>query len=91
MKKDCLSLKEQIINTCQLPKDVVWGASLISITGKNEIGIENFRNIIKFQPELIIVQCKNYQVNIIGTNLMITIYTKEELKVSGNILEIKFI
>ena len=86
-----LIIKRTIINTCQLPKDVVWGASLISITGKNEIGIENFRNIIKFQPELIIVQCKNYQVNIIGTNLMITIYTKEELKVSGNILEIKFI
>ena len=90
MKNNETQLNSKIINTCQLPKDVIWGASIISITGTNELMIENFKGIIKFHPELIIIQCKNYQVNIIGNNLMIEIYTKEEVKVIGTIFEIKF-
>ena len=90
MKKKENLLNTKIINTCQLPKDVIWGASIISITGTGELIIENFKGIIKFHPELIIIQCKNYQVNIIGNNLMIEMYSKEELKVIGVIFEIKF-
>ena len=56
----------------------------------NEMIIENFKGIIKYHPELIIIQCKNYQVNIIGDNLIIEMYTKEEVKVIGTIFEIKF-
>ena len=91
MKNSESFLNEKIINTCQLPKDVVWGASIISMSGNKELIIENFKGILKFQPELIIVQCKNYQVTIIGNDLMIDIYTKEELKVVGKICEIKFL
>ena len=90
MKKNENLLNTNIINTCQLPKDVIWGASIISITGTNELIIENFKGIIKFHPELIIIQCKNYQVHIIGNNLMIEMYTKEDIKIIGTILEIKF-
>ena len=90
MKKKENLLNTNIINTCQLPKDVIWGASIISITGTNELIIENFKGIIKFHPELIIIQCKNYQVHIIGNNLMIEMYTKEDIKIIGTIFEIKF-
>ena len=91
MKMKEIVLNEHVINNCQLPKDVIWGASIISLTGNTEMIIENFKNILKFQSELLIIQCKNYQVVIIGKNLMIELYTKEELKVLGKILEIKFI
>lgn len=90
MKNKETLLNANIINTCQLPKDVIWGASIISITGTGELTIENFKGIIKYHPELIIIQCKNYQVNIIGDNLIIEMYTKEEVKVTGTIFEIKF-
>ncbi len=90
MKNKETPLNAKIINTCQLPKDVILGASIISITGTGELIIENFKGIIKYHPDLIIIQCKKYQVNIIGNNLMIEMYTKEELKVIGTIFEIKF-
>ena len=90
MKNKETLLNANIINTCQLPKDVILGASIISITGTGELIIENFKGIIKYHPDLIIIQCKKYQVNIIGNNLMIEMYTKEELKVIGTIYEIKF-
>ena len=91
MKKNELSFGEQLINTCQLPKDIVWGASLMSVTGNKEMLVENFKSIIKFNSEEIMLQCKNYQITIMGKDLKIDIYTKEELKVIGTIHEIKFL
>lgn len=90
MKKNDLFMNEKLVNTCQLPKDVIWGASLISVTGNTEVLIENFKSIVKYQPEFITIQCKSYQINIIGSSLMIDMYTKEEIKICGNIAEIKF-
>ena len=90
MKMKEIVINKNIINTCQLPKDVIWGASIISLTGNTEMIVENFKNILKFQSELLIVQCKNYQIEITGKNLMIEQYSKEELKILGKISEIKF-
>lgn len=91
MKTENKLINENIINTCQLPKDVILGASIISITGNSELIIENFKNIIRFTSENIIIQCKSYQINILGNQLMIVLYTKEEIKVLGKIHEIKFL
>ena len=91
MKKHENTISNQIIDTCQLPKDVLSGAAIISMTGNTEILIENFKNIIKYQSDIIILQCKKNQIQIIGKNLMIEFYTKEELKIKGHIIELKFL
>ena len=90
MKIKKIGINEKIVNACELPKDVIWGASIISITGNREIYIENFKNIMKFQPDSLIIQCKNYQIGIVGENLTINSYTKEDINIQGKILEIKF-
>ena len=37
------------------------------------------------------LQCKYFQLDIIGTELSIEEYTKEEMKIKGNIQNIKFV
>ena len=91
MKNPENKLSNKIIDTCQLPKDVFSGAAIISMTGNTEILIENFKNIIKYQSDLLILQCKKNQLQIIGKNLNIELYTNEEIKVIGHISELKFI
>ena len=91
MKKSENTFSNQIIDHCQLPKDVLAGAAVISMTGNTEILIENFKNIIKYQPDLIILQCKKNQIQLTGKRLTIELYTKEEIKVKGYISEIKFL
>lgn len=91
MKREDNTLSQQIIDTCRLPKDVLSGASIVSMTGNTDILIENFKNIIKFQPDLITLQCKKNQMQILGKHLWIQYYTKEEIKISGSISEIKFL
>lgn len=79
------------IEACELPKDVLLGASIISVTGDEDILIENFKNIIKYSETSILIQCKKYQVQIEGKNLWIEVYSKEEIKVKGILYEIKFL
>lgn len=91
MKKSETTFSQQIVNTCQLPKDVLAGAAIISMTGNTEILIENFKNIIKYQPDLIVLQCKKNQIQINGKKLEIERYNNEEIKIKGYISEIKFL
>ena len=91
MKKSETTFSQQIMNTCQLPKDVLEGAAIISMTGNTEILIENFKNIIKYQPDLIVLQCKKNQIQMTGKKLEIERYTNEEIKIKGYISEIKFL
>ena len=91
MKKHENPLSQNIINTCQLPKDVLEGAFIISMTGNTELMIENFRHILKYQPDSLILQCKKGNIHILGKNLNIEVYSKEELRIKGIISEIKFL
>lgn len=90
MKNPETNISNKIIDTCQLPKDVLAGAFLISMIGNREIIIENMKGIISFQPDIIILQCKKNRIQIMGNNLKIESYTNEEIKIIGLINEIKF-
>ena len=52
---------------------------------------KNFKNIIEYKENSLLIQCKKYQLQIEGKNLYIEIYSKEEMKVKGIIYEIKFL
>lgn len=91
MKNPEKKLSNKIIDTCQLPKDVLSGAAIISLTGNEELLIENFKSILKYQPDTLILQCKKNQIHIVGKNLNIEFYTNEEIKITGYISALKFI
>ena len=91
MKKHENSLSQNIINTCQLPKDVLEGAFIISMTGNQELKIENIKSIIKFESDTVILQCRKKRVQILGNHLKIGCYNADEITVNGVIDEIKFI
>ena len=41
-------LAERFAEAASMPRDVVMGASVITITGRNEICIENYRGILEY-------------------------------------------
>ena len=91
MKKKENANTKNIIDTLQLPKDVLLGAAIISMTGNTDFLIENFKNIIKYQTDLVLIQCKKNRIQVLGKNLQIELYSKEEIKLHGIITEIKFL
>lgn len=76
-------LAYEVADTLQLPKDLVFGAVILSITGQSEAYVENYRSIIEFSNEKIKLQTKTCQVEINGRNLQIEYYTNDEMKIVG--------
>ena len=74
----------------ELPKDVVMGMPLLTVTGQTELGLENYRGILEYTDELVRIQTKNGQIKILGKQLQIEYYTNDEMKLRGHIDSIEF-
>ena len=73
-----------------MPKDVVFGVSVITILGRNEICIENYRGIIEYTEQLVRVQTKSGQIRLTGKRLKIEYYTNDEMKITGYLESLEF-
>lgn len=82
-KKKLSRVKSNIVESLELPKDIVYGAVIITATGRNQVLVENYKGIIEYTREKIRLQTKNCQVIIEGKRLIIEYYTNEEMKITG--------
>lgn len=82
-KKNLSRVKSNIVESLELPKDIVYGAVIITAMGRNQVLIENYKGIIEYTREKVRVQTKNCQVTVEGKSLMIEYYTNEEMKITG--------
>lgn len=87
---DKKNLKSRITDASGMPKDVVLGVPLITVTGQNEASIENYRGILEYTDKLIRIQTKLGKIHVTGRNLKIEHYSNDEMKVTGHIMMIEF-
>lgn len=92
MKKEYKPMRigEKLADAVNLPKDVVLGASVVTVLGNGEMRIENYRGIIEYTDSLIRVQTKHNQIRLTGKRLQIDYYTNDEMKITGCICSIEF-
>lgn len=81
-------VKSNIVKSLELPRDIMYGAVIITVTGKSEALIENYKGIIEYTCEKIRIQTKNCLVEVRGKRLLIEYYTNDEMKITGCIHEI---
>ncbi|MFR5602021.1 MAG: YabP/YqfC family sporulation protein [Lachnospiraceae bacterium] len=82
--------KVAMVSALKLPKDVMLGEILISFVGRHSVMIENYRSILFYTDKQIKLQGKNCRLNIQGSRLQVEYYTKEEMKVVGQIKSVEF-
>ena len=87
---DKKNLKTRITDASGMPKDVVLGVPLVTVTGQNEACIENYRGILEYTDKLIRIQTKLGKIHVIGRGLQIEYYTNDEMKIVGHITMIEF-
>ena len=68
----------------------MYGASIVTITGRREVLIENYKGILEYTEEYIKIQTKNAKLTVYGKRLNIEYYTNEDMKVVGFIKSIEF-
>ena len=83
--------KEIIVESLKLPKDSMLGASIVSITGNREAFIENYKGILEYTTETIVLQGKNCRISFQGKKLSIDYYTNEDMKISGIIESVRYL
>ncbi|MFP3152957.1 YabP/YqfC family sporulation protein [Lachnospiraceae bacterium ZAX-1] len=89
-KKKIKQVTSNLVQSLELPKDIVYGAVIVTVTGKFEAVIENYKGIIEYTNEKIRLQTKTCFVEIKGKRLLIEYYTNEEMKIIGFIQQISY-
>ena len=84
-------LSEKASNSLNLPKDIFLGASIMHITGKYELYIENYKKIIEFNDEMIKIQAVTCKICVYGKRLQIEYFNNADMKIVGRIANIEFI
>lgn len=87
---DKKSIKSRITDVAGMPKDVVLGVPLLTVTGQCEICIENYRGILEYTDKLIRVQTRIGKIHVVGRGLQVEYYTNDEMKIMGHIMSIEF-
>ena len=79
------NVKSNLVESLELPMDIMYGAVIITAMGRNQILVENYKGIIEYTQEKIRLQTKSFQVTIQGKRLIVEYYTNEEMKITGYI------
>ena len=81
----------RIGDSLQIPRDLSYRESVLTLTGSRELYIENYKCIRQYQDTCIILLSRQNKIKIEGTKLMIVYYTDVEMKITGNICNILFL
>ena len=81
---------EHTLDMLQVTSDISQGAVLLSVNGRQEVYIENYRGIVNYTDQLIRVQTRHCRLVIMGHRLQIDYYTADEMKIIGWIDAIQY-
>lgn len=84
------SLKQKMAEVSELPKDVVMGMPVLTMTGQQELCIENYRGIIEYTDTIARIQTKVGQIKVTGEHLQVAYYTNDEMLINGRITGIEY-
>lgn len=83
--------RDIVVESLQIPKDIIYGEALINAVGNRECTIENFKGICEYTREKIVIQAKHYKISVQGKNLNIDYYTNESMKIKGRIICVEYL
>lgn len=89
-KRNPFKIREQVIEQLELPKDFLLGEAIVTVTGRGELLIQNYKGILNYEDSFIKIQAKNCRIMITGKRLSIDYYTNEEMKISGFFEQIQY-
>ena len=79
------SVKSKIAEKLNIPEDISNGLPIVTVTGKNEAYVENYKGIIVYECHCIKIQTKNCRITFVGKNLEIVYYTNVDMKITGEL------
>lgn len=79
-----------LTESIKIPRDLVQKGSVISLSGNEEVWIENYKGILDYSQERIVLLLRKGRIIFQGRNMFITFYTSEDMQITGKIESILF-
>ncbi len=92
MKKNSnfLTAKEHISGKIGFTQDVMLGATIITLEGDTALFVENYKGIVTYTDQCIVIQGRKNKIHIEGKNMQIEYYTNMDMKIKGIISAVKY-
>ncbi|HIS27626.1 MAG TPA: YabP/YqfC family sporulation protein [Candidatus Pullilachnospira intestinigallinarum] len=91
MKKNRFPIwREVLAQSLELPRDLACRDALLTMTGTSELLLENYRSVLEYTPEHLLVLAANCRIRVEGKNLQIRFYNQQEMQIVGQIGRISF-
>ena len=89
MFKDKL-LKEKMTGILSLPREIALDMTMVTLMGRGEVNIENYKSILEFSDVKIRLRTKEGDLEIVGERLKMSQATAENIVITGRIIGINF-
>lgn len=76
-------LREQIVTALEVPRDLGCRETIVTFTGKGQVVIENYRSILHYTGNEIVILTFRGKMAIQGKKLEIPWYTSDEMMIRG--------
>jgi sporulation protein YqfC len=83
-------ISKAMADLLEIPGDLVLDMPRLTITGRNELYLENHKGIIEYSTNRMRINLSRGFLEILGENLEIQALMPEEMKVLGDISSIKY-
>ncbi|MCD7867492.1 MAG: YabP/YqfC family sporulation protein [Clostridiales bacterium] len=77
--------KESVTQALELPGDLARGDAIVTLTGRTKAVVENYRGLLCYTREEIVLSIPGGRLRIRGKELRIPWYTPVELEIGGRI------
>ena len=82
-------IMEQAIGRLSLPEELLPGTARLTLTGGDQVRIENHRCLLSFAPDAVEVGCGKLRLRIRGRDLELRGMERQELFITGAILSVE--
>jgi sporulation protein YqfC len=86
-----VGLKEKFSELLELPKEIVLNIPKITLVGKSDMMLENYKSVIEYDTERIRINTGIGIIRITGSRLLIKEITSEDIIIGGEIRGIELV
>ena len=83
-------LRQNILDG-NLPAEAVFKDSLVTVVGHSEVWVENYKALLEYRENEILIQASKYLIRVEGERLHISHYMEAHMMICGNIRSIIYI
>ena len=83
-------LRQKILEK-HIPTEAVFKDTLVTVVGSNEVWLENYKAILEYKEEQVLLQASHHMIKVEGERLLISHYTEEHMMICGKIRSITYL